>query len=74
MKKSWQVIVVLVYSVANTAFSLVLGLSHAQSPLSAQSTYLTVGLLGVLVGGALALQHRNIEKLEKLVSELKKQD
>jgi hypothetical protein len=72
MKMSWQVILVLVYSMANVLFSLVPGRSHAQSPRSAQSTYLTVGILGVLVGGALALQHNNIVKLEKLLSELNK--
>jgi hypothetical protein len=57
MQISWQIILILIYSVANLLFSLSYGWSHPQSPLPAQSAYLTVGLLGIFVSGALSLQH-----------------
>jgi len=38
---SWQIILILIYSVANLSLSLSYGWSHPQSPLPAQSAYLT---------------------------------
>jgi len=74
MQISWQIILILIYSVANLLFSLSYGWSHPQSPLPAQSAYLTIGLLGIFVGGALSLQHKKILTLEKRISDLKKKD
>ena len=72
MKLSLEIILVLVFSLGCLAFSITYAQDHPQSSLPAYLSYSSVGLLGIFVGIALALQNRKLDKLEKLIMEFRK--